>query len=437
LLELSASLFSAEGYAQVSVRDLAARLGVTTGAIYSNFNSKAELLAAVLDVRITADMERTETHPRSWLPEVVHARFLRASERGQLRALLLEAAAASRTDPELRTNLHPTLTALINRWINDYRAWQQTRDVDPDVDVADLLTVVWAIELGIGVLEAQGAMRTKAVALADFIGGFLRSLEGEGARRPEPANPSQFRLASVPPQTRKGARSSSVARPTVNRLPVGEAPGASTTPARLIDVATELFSKKGYRAVTVRDLARATGLTTGSIYGNFANKALLLVEAIETLITQVEDLPASLLESGSPMEQVEFHLVHFSERARLRALLVEGAAVARSDREVHDRLQSIELRHLGRWVAGSERWLAGCASPPTVDTRTAVSAVWCAELGLALLEALDLYTPSPPRIAVVFRRMFSVFGLARAEVGPIETVTAKGRAARSSGAPSQ
>jgi AcrR family transcriptional regulator len=438
LLVLGASLFATQGYAQVSVRDLAARIGVTTGAIYSNFNSKGELLAAVLDVRITADMERSErSRPGSWLPQVVHGSFLRASERGQMRALLLEAAAASRTDPELRDSLRPTLTALINRWINDYRAWQRTGDVDPDVDMADLLTVLWAIELGIGVLEAQGAMRIKAVALADFIGGFLQSLEGEGAVRPRDIALHHFGFATVPPQTRKGARSSSVARPTANRPPPHEPHGEPMTPTRLIDVATELFAEKGYGAVTVRDLARATGLTTGSIYGNFANKALLLVEAIETLITRVEDLPASLLESGSPMEQVEFHLQNFSERARLRALLIEGAAAARSDRAVHDRLQDMELRHLDLWVAGSERWLAVCPSPPTVDMHTAVATVWSAELGLALLEALDLSTPSPSRIAAVFRRMFSAFGLARTEVGPTGAVTAKGRAGGSSGAPSQ
>ena len=435
---MGAWLFATQGYAHVSVRDLAARLGVTTGAIYSNFNSKAELLAAVLDVRITADMERSErSNPGSWLPQVVHDSFLRASERGQMRALLLEAAAASRTDPELRASLHPTLTTLINRWINDYRAWQQTSDIDPDVDMADLLTVLWAIELGIGVLEAQGAMRIKAVALADFIGGFLQSLEGEGAETPEAANPQHFGLATAPPKTRKGARSSSVAHPSANRTPPREPHGEPTTPTRLIDVATELFAEKGYGAVTVRDLARTTGLTTGSIYGNFANKALLLVEAIETQIAQVEDLPASLVESGSPMEQVEFHLQNFSERARLRALLIEGAAAARSDREVHDRLQDLELRHLELWVAGSQRWLAVCETPLVVDMHTAVAAVWSAELGLALLEALDLYTPSPPRIAAVFRRMFSAFGLARTEAGPTGTVPAKEGAGRSTRAPSR
>ena len=419
LLELGSSLFATEGYAQVSVRDLAARLGVTTGAIYSNFNSKSELLAAVLDVRIRADMERSERSRRgSWLPQTVHDSLLRTSERGQMRALLLEAAAASRADPELRASLHPTLTALVNGWINDYRAWQQTGDVDPDVDMADLPTVLWAIELGIGVLEAQGAMRIKAVALADFIGGFLQSLEGEGAERPKATHFPNLESATVPPQARKRVRSSSVPRPTANRTPPHRPPRALTTPTRLIDVATELFAEKGYGAVTVRDLARATGLTTGSIYGNFPNKAILLVEAIGTLIAQVEDLSASHVGSGSPMEQFESHFQNFSERARLRRLLIEGATAARSDREVHDRLQDLELRHLELWAAGCERWIADSESPPAVDLHTAVAAVWSAELGVALMEALDLYAPSPPKIAAVFTKMLSAFGLACTEVGP-------------------
>ena len=181
LLQLSATLFATQGYAQVSVRDLAARLGVTTGALYSNFRSKGDLLAEVLEVRIREDMERSQrSQPDLWLPEAVHESFLTLSERLQMRALLLEAGAAARTDRELRESLRPPLTALIDQWIEDYRVWQQFGKVDPDVDMATLLPVLWAIELGIGVLEAQGAVRVKPAALADFVGTFLQALEGHG-----------------------------------------------------------------------------------------------------------------------------------------------------------------------------------------------------------------------------------------------------------------
>jgi AcrR family transcriptional regulator len=417
LLELSASLFATEGYAQVSVRDLAAKLGMTTGAIYSNFKSKGDLLAAVLDVRIEADMERAERSRSDfvWLPQVVHESFLRTSERSQMRALLLEAAATSRTDRVLRESVHPTLAALLSRWNDDYRSWQQASDVDPDVDMADLCTVLWAIELGTGVLEAEDAVQVHAGSLAEFIGGFLESLEGEGAERPDDAQlRSDVSLtgANGPPSNPRPSSERSQARRLLSHEPFQD----GSTQKRLVDAAIELFAEKGYADVTVRDLARATGLTTGSIYGNFANKANLLVEAIEASIANdLESLPASLVESGSPIEMVEFHLQSFAGRARLRALLIEGAATARSDREVHDRLRELQVRHFDYWVAGCERWLNVCESPPTADMLTAISAVWTAELGFALFEALDLHTPSPSTMAALFRRFFEAFGLAETE----------------------
>ena len=73
-------------------------------------------------------------------------------------------------------------------------------------------------------------------------------------------------------------------------------------------------------------MARATGLTTGSIYGNFANKAILLVEAIEARLAQdLEHLPDALIASGSPAELIEFHLGGFDRRTRLRARCLSKA----------------------------------------------------------------------------------------------------------------
>ncbi len=420
LLQLSATLFATEGYAQVSVRDLAARLGVTTGALYSNFKSKGDLLAEVLDVRIREDMERSQrSEPDLWLPESVHESFLTLSERVQMRALLLEAGAAARTDSELRESLRPPLTALIGQWIEDYRGWQQFGKVDPDVDMATLVPVLWAIELGIGVLEAQGAVRVKPAALADFVGTFLQAFEGHGgrgssqARRPSTESANRGRQSRVSSRRVSGAPRTTA--PHVS-LP-SESDEEATTGARLIDAAIELFAERGYAAVTVRDLARATGLTTGSIYGNFANKAILLVEAIEArLAKDLEHLPDALIASGSPAELIEFHLEGFDRRTRLRALLIEGAAAARSDPEVHDRLREVAVRHQESWVAGFERWLQAYDSSPTVDAQTAISSIWCAELGLGLLEALDLPTPDPAAMAALFGMIFSTFGLANAKV---------------------
>ena len=58
------------------------------------------------------------------------------------------------------------------------------------------------------------------------------------------------------------------------------APEARATRAALVQSAYDLFVERGYGAVSVRDLARQTQLTSGAIYGHFRNKADLLVAAI-------------------------------------------------------------------------------------------------------------------------------------------------------------
>ena len=64
---------------------------------------------------------------------------------------------------------------------------------------------------------------------------------------------------------------------------------APTTRERLLDLAAEVFAEEGYGAVSVRDLARRSSLTTGAIYAHFLNKAELLVEAIDARVaTDVE-----------------------------------------------------------------------------------------------------------------------------------------------------
>ena len=157
-------------------------------------------------------------------------------------------------------------------------------------------------------------------------------------------------------------------------------------------------------------------MTTGSIYGNFSNKAVLLVEAIEARINQdLEQLPVGLIETGSPADLIEFNLSTFGARATLRALMLEGAAAARSDPEIQNRLDHLQDRHLSAWADGLQERLDHQTDPglprSSVDVRTAVTAVWAAELGLGLMEALDLPTPEPAELALLFKDMFVGAGL--------------------------
>lgn len=60
-------LFVQGGYARTSIDDIAAGAGVARRTVYNYFDSKGELLVAVLDERIVADRERSQSDD--------HARF--------------------------------------------------------------------------------------------------------------------------------------------------------------------------------------------------------------------------------------------------------------------------------------------------------------------------------------------------------------------------
>src|SRR6185436_15281967 len=98
-------------------------------------------------------------------------------------------------------------------------------------------------------------------------------------------------------QTAAAASEGSTPRTPPRRLtPKGEA-----TRARLIEIAAELFAEEGYGAVSIRDVANRSGLSSGAIYGTFRGKADLLAEAVDaTIASEVEALPTSVLERSLP-----------------------------------------------------------------------------------------------------------------------------------------
>ena len=57
LVELASELFAEQGYIQTSIRDIARRAGVTSGALYGHFRNKADLLAEAINGRIADELE--------------------------------------------------------------------------------------------------------------------------------------------------------------------------------------------------------------------------------------------------------------------------------------------------------------------------------------------------------------------------------------------
>lgn len=51
--------------------------------------------------------------------------------------------------------------------------------------------------------------------------------------------------------------------------------GKAATREKILAAARALFAAKGYEAVTMRELAKAIGMSTGVLFGQFAGKAAL------------------------------------------------------------------------------------------------------------------------------------------------------------------
>ena len=175
LLDLASTVFAEEGYAAASVRDIASRTDLTSGAIYGNFGSKANLLLAAIDAHIADELVQEPPEGISRIADVLADLYERYPERRQLRALLVEGATAARSDPEVRERLQRDQSERLRGWADIYRTWQERGEIAPEVDLRAALTLLWATELGLGVLEALGVDLPDGELLGDVV---RRQVEG-------------------------------------------------------------------------------------------------------------------------------------------------------------------------------------------------------------------------------------------------------------------
>ena len=192
---------------------------------------------------------------------------------------------------------------------------------------------------------------------------------------------------------------------------------ARATRAALIKSAGDCFVDEGYGAVSVRDLARRTRVTSGAIYGHFRNKADLLVAAIRERIASDLEQPLGGRHLGL-VDSLTAQARAYRSRAPMRALIVEGAAASRVDADVRGRLRDGQSEKLAEWRAIYRALQDAGQIDGEVDVDTMVAYLWAAELGLGVLEALDVELPKPGRWASTVNRVARSFtsGSTTAEV---------------------
>ncbi|MFN8028099.1 MAG: helix-turn-helix domain-containing protein [Acidimicrobiia bacterium] len=188
----------------------------------------------------------------------------------------------------------------------------------------------------------------------------------------------------------------------------------ATTRAALVQSATDLFVEKGYGAVSVRDLARRTGLTTGAIYGHYRNKAALLVAAIDDRIEAELEGPSHRTSKARTFrESIGHQWRNYRSRSAMRALLVEGAAAARVDDEVRNDLAALLDGRLDEWRVIYHDLQVSEKMDPDADMETVMVMLFAAELGLGMLESIGVDLPKPSAWERTVERLLSTVYPAR------------------------
>jgi AcrR family transcriptional regulator len=154
LLEAGARVFADRGIYEARLDDVAADAGFSKGAVYSNFASKDDLVAAVMRRATNAVLESVQRFVRpevtaAELPDVIRAAFAPFAQTEQF-ALLSEFRAYALRHPEALPEFVAQRQALQDGVRTVVHAWFAARpEIDPGLPLDDLGVALVAANVGI------------------------------------------------------------------------------------------------------------------------------------------------------------------------------------------------------------------------------------------------------------------------------------------------
>lgn len=164
LIKAAAEVFAERGYAGAGVAEIARRAGVTTGAIYSRYSGKSELLLEALRKSFVLHLGESIASALSGGndPETFNATGdgfqsigLVANDEWKAHdALFLEAVVASRRDEEIATMLSQRLEMGATFLAKRIDALKANGSVDSSFDTDALKTHAMALRMGFSVLRS-------------------------------------------------------------------------------------------------------------------------------------------------------------------------------------------------------------------------------------------------------------------------------------------
>ncbi|WP_445170562.1 TetR/AcrR family transcriptional regulator [Mycolicibacterium sp. Dal123E01] len=273
ILQTAASIIATSGL-RTSLQEIADAAGILPGSLYHHFDSKEAILVELLG-RYHEDLDRIADEAQSRLndPEFRPA----FDQLAELATAIAQCAVTHRAALQMSfyegPSSHHELTALAARrptallqsMLETLRAARWSGYLRSDVDLAVLADriVQTMLQIGLDVIRGNAGPDKSAVLLCRIL------LEG---------------LASGEPTDEQlDASAAFLAADTVVRSWTDDADAEPDDKAAHVRaVARTEFGKKGYEVTTIRDIASAAGMGTGTVYRLIGSKDQLLASIMQS-----------------------------------------------------------------------------------------------------------------------------------------------------------
>jgi AcrR family transcriptional regulator len=130
---------------------------------------------------------------------------------------------------------------------------------------------------------------------------------------------------------------------------------AERTRQFIIEKTAPVFNRNGYAGTSINDLTEATGLTRGSIYGNFENKDAVALAAFEYNHAQISGAVTARIKTRTgAIDKLKAYTAVFSELYTL-PVLEYGCPILNTATEADDTHSALR----GKVKVAIDKWYAG------------------------------------------------------------------------------
>jgi AcrR family transcriptional regulator len=187
VLRAAEAVFRREGYHGASLERIAAEAGFTTGAVYSTFDSKADVMLALLEGRaerrrgVWVELLETEPTAERFVAEIARRNAAEVAAERDWWAVVIEFLIVIGRDEELRARYSKLWEASRTALVESMRAWLRRTGDRPAMPIERVATAVTALTRG---LVLEGLVAPSEASEEVFVDAQLALMRGSLAGHP-------------------------------------------------------------------------------------------------------------------------------------------------------------------------------------------------------------------------------------------------------------